>query len=99
MSEYRARGGSMFHDIGVLGIGLWEGEAIGNDFFGPEYLTQSQVRDPYKGQAADDGTARIAGMDLPRAEFARTIAAVGQSFQDPYRCTRRRRFFPPDLLV
>lgn len=85
-----------FADVGVLGTGLWEGEVVGNERFGRGDEPR-EVRDPFRGRRADDGTVRIAGMELSPERFPRTLAALEASFRDPYRGTRRRRYFPPGL--
>jgi 3-oxoacyl-[acyl-carrier-protein] synthase-3 len=85
-------------DIGIIGMGLWEGEPVTNDRFGHR-LANAQVKDPYKGRRADDGTIRVAGLELTPDRHPRTMAAVAHAFADPFRGTRRRRFFPPDLRV
>jgi len=86
-------------DIGIVGMGLWEGEPVTNEHFGARYVSDAQVKDPYKGRRDDDGTVRIAGMEFNRDRHPRTLAAIEHSFADPYRGTRRRRFFPRDLKV
>ncbi|APR79637.1 3-oxoacyl-[acyl-carrier-protein] synthase, KASIII [Minicystis rosea] len=89
----------IIRDIGILGMGLWEGEVITNDHYGDRYLARAQVKDPYRGMRGDDGTVRIAGMVLSPDRYPRAIAAIEQSFRDPYRGTLRRRLFPHDLKV
>lgn len=88
----------LVRDIGIIGLGQWQGEPIENDHFAA-LVAGAQAKDPYKGRRADDGTIRIAGMELGPDRFARTIAAIERSFQDPFRGTRRRRYFPADLAV
>lgn len=83
-------------DVGVLGTGLWEGEPIGNP---PAELAPAEAKDPYRGQRADDGSVRIAGMTLDPASYPRTLAAIEQAFGDPHRGTVRRRRFPAGLRV
>ena len=85
-------------DIGIIGLGLWECEPIANDYFGTR-LAAAPVKDPYKGRQAEDGTIAVAGLTLTPEKYPRTIAAVTRAFADPYRGTRRRRFFPSDLKV
>jgi 3-oxoacyl-[acyl-carrier-protein] synthase-3 len=89
----------MFKDIGILGVGLWEGPVIGNDHFEDALLHRAQVKDPYKGMRDDRGVVRVGGLSLTPDRFARTIAVVEESFRDPYRGTRRRRYFPDDIEV
>lgn len=89
----------MFRDIGILGVGLWEGAPVGNDFFGDAYLQKSQVKDPYKGMRDASGVVRVAGLELTPDRYERTIGAIEESFRDPWRGTRRRRYFPEDLRV
>ena len=89
----------LINDIGILGIGVWDGPAISNDYFGERFTSAAQVKDPYKGRRSEDGTLRIAGMELSPAKFKRTLAQIEQSFHDPFRGTRRRRYFPRDLKV
>ncbi len=85
-------------DIGIVGMGLWEGEPVSNEYFGA-HLSSAQVKDPYKGRRADDGTIRVAGLELTTERHPRTVTAVAHAFSDPFRGTRRRRFFPRDLKV
>jgi 3-oxoacyl-[acyl-carrier-protein] synthase III len=85
-------------DIGIVGMGLWEGEPVSNDHFGAG-VSAAQIKDPYKGRRGDDGTIRVAGLELTPERYPRTVAAVAHAFADPYRGTRRRRFFPRDLKV
>jgi len=89
----------MLRNIGIRGLGLWDGPPVGNDHFGPSYLEKSQVKDPYKGQRDGSGVVRIAGLELDRTSHRRTIEAIEQSFLDPYRGTKTRRYFPPSLRV
>lgn len=85
-------------DIGVLGTGMWESEPIGNDRFA--YLERhAEVKDPFRGARGDDGIVRIAGMEFSPDRDPKTLAAIGKSFADPYRGTRRRRYFPDALRV
>lgn len=86
-------------DVGILGTGVWQGPVVENDYLGPDYAQKAQVRDPYKGLLGDDGVVRIAGMEFHPDKHPRTIAAIEKSFRDPYRGTRRRRFFPPEMKV
>ncbi|MCS6915861.1 MAG: 3-oxoacyl-[acyl-carrier-protein] synthase III C-terminal domain-containing protein [Myxococcales bacterium] len=88
---------AIYRDIGILGVGLWDGEVITNDFFGPDYLRRAQAREPFRGIRGDDGTVRIAGLVLDPRQHARTIAAIERSFADGYRGTVRRRRFPDHL--
>jgi 3-oxoacyl-[acyl-carrier-protein] synthase III len=85
-------------DIGIIGMGLWEGEPVTNDHFGVE-VGGAQVKDPYKGRRSDDGAVRVAGLELTPDRHPRTLAALAHAFEDPYRGTRRRRYFPRDLKV
>ena len=85
-------------DIGIVGMGLWEGEPVTNDYFGSR-LAQAQIKDPYKGRRETDGTIRVAGLELTTEKHPRTVAAIAHAFADPFRGTRRRRFFPRDLKV
>lgn len=84
-------------DIGIVGMGLWHGEPVTNDYFGSR--VEAHVTDPYKGRRGDDGTVRIAGLELTPGQHPRTLAAIAHAFADPYRGTRRRRMFPRDLRV
>jgi 3-oxoacyl-[acyl-carrier-protein] synthase-3 len=84
--------------VGILGTGLWEGEPVGNDAF-PEIIPHAPAVDPFRGRRRDDGIVAIAGLELAPPRFARTIAAVERAFADPFRGTRRRRRFPPDLCI
>jgi 3-oxoacyl-[acyl-carrier-protein] synthase-3 len=85
-------------DIGIIGMGLWEGEPVTNDHFGAK-AEGAQVKDPYKGRRSDDGTVRVAGLELSPERHPRTLRALAHAFEDPYRGARRRRFFPRDLKV
>jgi 3-oxoacyl-[acyl-carrier-protein] synthase III len=89
----------MIEGIGILGLGLWDGPRTGNEFFGADYAERTQVKDPYKGRRAEDGSVHIAGMEFTPTRYARTLAAIERSFTDPFRGTRRRCYFPPDLAV
>lgn len=89
----------LIRDIGILGTGLWDGPVITNDYFGSRYLDAAQVKDPYKGCRSDDGTIRIAGLELSPERYPRTVKAIERSFLDPYRGTKRRRYFPADMKV
>lgn len=86
-------------DVGILGTGLWDGPAIGNEHFGEAIDTRTEVRDPFKGRRADDGTVSIAGLEFSPDKHPRTLAAIERAFLDPYRGARRRRFFPRDMRV
>jgi 3-oxoacyl-[acyl-carrier-protein] synthase-3 len=88
----------MIRDIGVVGMGLWDGEVITNEVF-PKAQSAVEVRDPYRGCRGDDGVVRVAGAELVPGKHDRTIAAVEYSFTDPFRGARRRRWFPADLPV
>ena len=90
--------GLITRDIGILGMGLWEGEPVTNDYFGAR-LAAAEVNDPYKGRRAADGTIRVAGLEFTPESHPRTVAAIAHAFTDPFRGTRRRRFFPRDLRV
>src|SRR5262252_6021288 len=92
-------GSPIIRDIGILGMGLWEGEVVNNDRYRSEALLATEVKDPYHGRRESDGTVRIAGMEFTPEKHARTLAAIDRSFRDPYRGTRRRRFFPGDIDV
>jgi 3-oxoacyl-[acyl-carrier-protein] synthase III len=89
----------MIRDVGILGIGLWEGTVVPNGHFSVSSPGSTQVKDPYRGRLSDDGTVRIAGMDFKPDKYARTIAAIQRAFEDPFRGTQRRRFFPRELKV
>jgi 3-oxoacyl-[acyl-carrier-protein] synthase-3 len=89
----------LFHDIGIIGTGLWEGPVVTNDLFGESVSSHLKVKDPYRGYRDEDGNSRIAGMKLTPERHPRTLAAVERSYRDPFRGTQRRRFFPPDLKV
>lgn len=89
----------IIRDIGILGMGAWEGEVVDNDFFGQKYLQNAQVKDPYRGRRADDGSVRISGIDFTPEKYPRALAAIEEAFRDPFRGTRRRRYFPHDLKV
>lgn len=88
----------LIRDIGILGMGLWEGPPVGNEAFADK-VEQAQVRDPYRGRRSDDGIVRIAGMELHQDRHRRTLEALMHSFTDPYRGTTRRRYFPPEMKV
>ena len=64
----------MIRDVGILGLGLWQGEPVENSHFGSAYLERAQVKDPYKGQRDDQGKVRIAGLELDAKDYGRTIA-------------------------
>ena len=89
----------MIRDIGVVGMGLWDGEVITNEVFGSQFHSSVEVRDPYRGCRGDDGVVRVAGVELVPGRHDRTIAAVERSFTDPFRGARRRRWFPANLAV
>ncbi len=89
----------LIRDIGILGMGLWEGEVVTNDHYGDRYLKGAPIKDPYRGRRSEDGTVRIAGMEFTKEKHPRVLAALERSFQDPYRGTQRRRYFPRDLKV
>lgn len=89
----------LIRDIGIIGTGLWDGPVITNDYFGTKYVESAQIKDPYKGCRSDDGTIRIAGLELSPDQYPRTVKAIERSFLDPYRGTKRRRYFPADLKV
>ncbi len=86
-------------DVGILGTGLWQGPAVGNDFFGLDYLKRATVKDPFKGKRSDDGVVRMAGLALSPEKHGRTLAAIAQSYDDPYRGAVKRRYFPADLQI
>src|SRR5688572_17398611 len=86
-------------DIGIVGVGLWQGEVISNQRFSAARMLDAPVKDPYRGCRSDDGTVRIAGLTLTPGRHRRTIAAIEQSFVDPFRGTRKRRFFPDEMNV
>jgi 3-oxoacyl-[acyl-carrier-protein] synthase III len=86
-------------DIGIVGMGLWQGEVIHNERFNTARVLDAPVKDPYRGCRSDDGTVRVAGMTFTPDRHRRTIAAIERSFVDPFRCTRRRRFFPDEMKV
>lgn len=86
-------------DIGILGIGAWDGEVISNEYFGAEYLQHAQIKDPYRGRRGDDGRVRISGIEFTREKYPRALAAIEAAYEDPFRGTRRRRYFPRDLKV
>ena len=85
-------------DIGIIGMGLWEGEPVTNDYFGTRFA-EARVVDPYKGRRTADGTIRVAGLEFTPEKHPRTVAAIAHAFADPFRGARRRRFFPRDLQV
>jgi 3-oxoacyl-[acyl-carrier-protein] synthase III len=87
----------LVHDIGILGMGRWDGAVVTNADLAYRLAQSPAVKDPYRGQPSSDGTVRIAGMTLPAARYRRTLDALAQSFEDPFRGTVRRRFFPPNL--
>src|SRR5437660_194283 len=95
----------MIHQVGILGMGLWEGKAVGNDEF--SFVSQARgaapakelLKDPFKGRTAEDGTVRINGLELNPRQHARTLALLAKSFCDPYRLTRHRRILPRDMAV
>ncbi len=89
----------LFRDVGIVGTGLWDGAPTGNDFFGDSFGARAQVKDPYHGNRGSDGSLRIAGMELAPCEYPRTLAAIDAGFRDPFRGTKQRRYFPPDLKV
>lgn len=82
---------SMFHDIGILGTGLWEGPVVENHKI---TVADGVHRDPFKGQRGDDGLVRIAGLELHPQRHRRALAQIEQSYKDPYRGTVRRRICP-----
>lgn len=86
-------------DIGIVGVGLWQGEVVTNERFSAARMLDAPVKDPYRGCRSDDGTVRIAGLTLTPHQHRRTIAAIEQSFLDPFRGTRRRRFFADEMKV
>jgi len=88
----------MTNDIGILGTGLWQCEAISNEMMRRD-VQQAEVKDPYHGRRDDSGAVSIAGMVFTPDKHARTLAAIERSFRDPYRGTRRRRIFPPTFKV
>lgn len=83
-------------DVQVIGTGLWDGPPVENADV-PSLGAPKTTKDPFKGKPDELGVVRIAGMELDATRYARTIAAIGRAFDDPFRGTRRRRFFPPDL--
>lgn len=86
-------------DIGIVGTGVWEGDVVTNADLAHRIAEGPQVKDPYHGRRTSDGVVRIAGMTLESPRYDRTIAAIGRSFEDPFRGTKRRRFFPSSLRV
>ena len=82
-------------DIGVLGVGIWSGDVVTNDAF-PESMKAAPAADPFKGRRGDDGSIQIAGMHFSHPKWTRTIGAIERAFVDPFRGTRRRRYFPKD---
>lgn len=86
-------------DVGILGTGVWQAPPVGNERYERFAAAAGAVRDPFKGKRSDDGTIHIAGLELTRARYPRTLAAVERAFADPYRGARRRRFFPDDMRV
>ncbi len=90
---------ALLRDIGVIGLGLWEAEPIGNEIFDGSGREQAEVKDPYHGCRSADGIVRVAGAELIPGTHDRTLAAVERSFGDPFRGARRRRWFPDDLPV
>jgi len=89
----------IIRDIGILGMGLWEGEVITNERFAKQALQNAEVKDPYRGRRDERSVVRIAGMEFTPEKHARTLAAIERSFKDPYRGTKRRRYFPADLKI
>lgn len=89
----------MFSDIGILGTGLWDGPIVENEVFDNEYLQRAQGRDPFRGKRLDDGTIRVAGLELTPGRHNRTIAAIEHSFTDPFRGTTRRRHLPDGMKI
>src|SRR5690348_14977005 len=88
----------MTNDIGILGTGLWQSEAITNDMMRRD-ARAAEVKDPYHGRRDDRGVVKIAGMEFTPEKHARTLAAIERSFRDPYRGTKRRRLFPATFKV
>ncbi|HWL88731.1 MAG TPA: hypothetical protein VNO21_23170, partial [Polyangiaceae bacterium] len=84
-------------DIGVLGIALFSGDVVENSAF-PEALKAARAPDPFRGRRSDDGTIRIAGMEFTHPKWSRTIRAIERAFDDPFRGSRRRRYFPAHML-
>ena len=73
----------MIRDIGIVGMGLWEGDVITNDVFGPQFHTAAQVRDPYRGCRGDDGVVRVAGAELvPGKQYTVLVPAVDRDGND-----------------
>ena len=87
---------STLRGMGILGLGLWDGPIVTNDAF-PDVI--KSAIDPYKGKRDDEGTIRIAGLELRASEYPRTIAAIEQGFADPFRGSLRRRIMPKDMLM
>ncbi len=86
-------------DVGSLGTGVWESAPVGNERFAHFVDASASVRDPFKGRRGDDGTINIAGLELTRKRYPRTLGAVERAFADPYRGARRRRFLGRDERI
>ncbi|MFO0618632.1 MAG: 3-oxoacyl-[acyl-carrier-protein] synthase III C-terminal domain-containing protein [Polyangiaceae bacterium] len=86
-------------DIGILGTGVWDAEPVGNERFERFATAAGAVRDPFKGRRGEDGSISIAGLELTKARYPRTLSAVERAFADPYRGARRRRILPEDMRV
>lgn len=89
----------IIRDIGILSTALWEGDVVNNDRFAAEVVGSAEVKDPFRGRRAEDGTIRIAGMEFTPEKYPRTVAAIAKAFNDPFRGARRRRYFPPRMKV
>ncbi|WP_394822419.1 3-oxoacyl-ACP synthase III family protein [Pendulispora albinea] len=83
--------------MGVLGVAIFSGDVVTNDAF-PASLQTARAADPFRGRRSPDGTIRIAGMEFSHPKWSRTIRALERAFEDPFRGTRRRRYFPPGML-
>lgn len=86
-------------DIAILGTGVWDAEPVGNERFERFAAAAGAVRDPFKGKRSEDGSISIAGLELTKARYPRTLAAVERAFADPYRGARRRRILPEEMRV
>lgn len=91
----RSQSHSMFHNIGILGTGLWEGPVVENHMI---TVADGVHRDPFKGRRGDDGLVRIAGLELHPQRHRRALLQIEQSYRDPYRGTVRRRICPHAVL-
>lgn len=89
----------MFSDIGIVGTGLWRGNAVSNEEIVTAQSVSAPIKDPFKGKRSDDGIVRIAGLELRETRYRRALAAIEKNYRDPFRGARRRRIFPDELKV